>query len=330
MTLSKHDNPETLIWLGVGHTPNLNQISNETKTVLVDANPSVLKSIEKQYLEQGSKLGNVSFVGVCIAPNSGEAEFFHYNLSEYSALSKVTGLLQLFPGLRLKTSETVTTTAVTDFVRSYSLSTQNNTLRIDIIDQCLPLLHALAQGGLLCLFNYLELKTSREPLYQNGATTTDVIEFLNQQGYELQTKDDNDPDLPSLGFSLNPLWQSLQEANRQLLTEKQKNEQIKAEHAKELAEKIAKVEEQTKELAKKEKKLLEVIKQNDEKKVALAEIQSRNKTLEAQNRKLQTQTRDSGVQLEQLKVELVKAEAQITLISDLFLKNNSFQVQKGK
>ncbi|WP_018984661.1 hypothetical protein [Salinimonas chungwhensis] len=323
MAFSKHAISGTFIWLGVGHTADLSCISEETQLVLVDANPSALKKLEKQYSTKGSKKGNHIFTSVCLAPQAGEAEFYHYNLSEYSALSELTGLRQLFPGIKLKATQTLTTIAVADFIRSQPLSTQNNTLRIDIIDQCLPFLCALAQDGMLELFNYLELQTSTESLYQNAATTSDIVQFLSKQGYELRSQDNSDPDLPTLGFTLNPLWQTLQSVQQQLVEEKKNSEQTQAHQAKVLAEK--------------ETKLIEVNKQRDEQKAAkekqtvrLKELQTQYKTLLTQNRHLQTQTKDNAAQLEQLKAELLKAEAQITLIRDLFFKNDTFQGSEGQ
>jgi myosin heavy subunit len=413
--------PDTLIWLGVGHTENLSCISDETKAVLVDANSNALKTIERQQSIKGVPQRNLIFEHVCLAPQTGEAEFYHYNLSEYSALSKATGLFQLFPGIKLKRTETLNTIAVADFIRSQSLSTRNNTLRIDIIDQCLPLLEALEEGGLLSLFKNLELKTSTESLYQQAGTTSDVAEFLNRRGYELQTQDNSDPDLPILAFTLNPLWQTLQNTRLELAEEKKiakqtqadqskilidkdteleelakaiadkntkleeqakaiadkntkleeqakaiadKNakleEQAKAiadrsanleEQAKAIADKNAKLEEQAKAiadkkvkleeyvkvLADKEKKLFEVNKQCDEQKsakekqtTALKELQNQYKKLHEQNSQLQAQIKDHSGELEQLKGELLKADAQITLIRDLFFKNNTLQVPKGR
>lgn len=399
--------PDTLIWLGVGHTDYLSCISDETRAVLVDANSNALKTIERQQSIKGVTQRNLIFEHVCLAPQTGEAEFYHYNLSEYSALSKATGLFQLFPGIKLKRTETLNTIAVADFIRSQSLSTRNNTLRIDIIDQCLPLLEAVEEDGLLSLFKNLELKTSTESLYQNAGTTSDVAEFLNRRGYELQTQDNSDPDLPILGFTLNPLWQTLQNTQLELVEEKEiakqtqadqskilidkdteLEEQVKAiadknvkleeqakaiadinakleeqakaiadnnakleeqaksiadknvkleEQAKAIADKKVKLEEHVKVLAEKETKLFEVNKQRDEEKSAkekqtasLKELQSKYQNLQAQNSQLQAQIKDNGGELEQFKAELLKAEAQITLIRDLFFKNNTFQGPKGQ
>ena len=371
--------PDTLIWLGVGHTDNLSCISDETKAVLVDANSNALKTIERQQSIKGATQRNLIFEHVCLAPQTGEAEFYHYNLSEYSALSKATGLFQLFPGIKLKRTETLNTIAVADFIRSQSLSTRNNTLRIDIIDQCLPLLEAVEEGGLLSLFKNLELKTSTESLYQQAGTTSDVVEFLNRRGYELQTQDNSDPDLPILGFTLNPLWQTLQNTRLELAEEKKIAKQTQAdqsrilidkdteleelvkaiadknakleeqaqtitdksanleEQAKAIADKKVKLEEHVKVLAEKETKLFEVNKQRDEQKSAkekqtasLKELQSKYKNLQAQNSQLQAQIKNNGGELEQFKGELLKAEAQITLIRDLFFKNNTFQGPKGQ
>ena len=379
MAISKQADPDTLIWLGVGHTANLGCISDETKAVLVDANPSALKTLERQNPIKGAMQSNLNFELVCLAPQAGEAEFYHYNFSEFSALSKATGLCQLFPGLKLKRTETLNTIAVTDFIRSQSLSTRNNSLRIDIIDQCLPLLIAMEEGGLLSLFKNIELKTSKESLYHHAATTTDIEDFLSLRGYELQTQDNSDPDLPVLYFTLNPLWQTLQNTKLQLLEEKKIAKENQAEYSKMLTEKDAKLEEQARALAdkkakleeltkavadkdakleglfkaladknakleehaealtEKETKLFEVNKQRDEQKsakekqtAALTEIRSLYKNLEAKNRQLQAQIKDNGEELEQLNAELLKAEAQITLIRDLFFKNSTFQVPEGQ
>ncbi|AYA62995.1 hypothetical protein [Alteromonas sp. RKMC-009] len=268
MTLSTYAGSDTLVWLGVGYNADLSCIADETQVVLVDANPSALKTLEKQSVAKSGIKENLTFAPVCLAPRAGETEFYHYNLSEYSALSELTGLRKLFPGIKLKTTQTLTTTPIAEFIRNQTLNNKNNTLRIDIIDQCLPLLRALAQDGLLSIFNHLELQTSTESMYQNAATTSDIVQFLSQQGYELRTQDNSDPDLPKLGFTVNPLWQTLQGTQQQLLEEKKKAEQKEAEQAKALAEKDSKIAEANK-IASEAAKQLEIIKAEQAK--ALAE-----------------------------------------------------------
>ncbi len=59
-------------------------------------------------------------------------------------------------------------------------------------------------------------------------------------------------------------------------------------------------------------------------------LQTQNHQLQTQNHQLQTQNKDNGTQLELLKDELIKAEAQITLIHDIFFQTNPFQLPKGQ
>src|SRR5690606_9881602 len=126
------------------------------------------------------------------------------------AIQAATGLKAIFPGLKAVTCELLNTIRITDFINDLALEGHNNLLIIDIADSALALLTALQECGQLSQFSDVHIQAGIEPLYKGATTATEITSFLQLHSYLLRQTTSDDPDLPWLSFSLNPLSQILQ------------------------------------------------------------------------------------------------------------------------
>lgn len=348
---------KNLVWLGVGQFSDLSLVKQYERSILVESDKAIIKNLKKELslLSNSEDFhGVIQLENLYLSVKSGEAEFYQYNLFDYSALTKSSGLHQLFPGVKLTQTITINTLAITDFIRSLALDNkQKNLLKLDIIDQALPMLQSLLQSNLLHQFHNIQIQASLISLYENSATAYEITDFMTKNGFDLNKEDSSDPDFPKLSFVINKLWYPLQQANLQLNKLKEQvdeqnkvltDENVKLTTvAKELTDNQAKLKEQAKVLSDKNVKLSELTKQidtlkrekethkqeRDEQKVAKEKKVKALRDLQIQYNALKTQNQDYDIQHQKLKAELIKAESQITLICDLFFQNNPFKPSKG-
>ena len=232
-----------LVWLGAGTASEPADLLDLTEwATLVDAREAACLSLQ-QYAQD-----RVSVKQRLLTVDGANVEFTEYNLTEYSATQSVSGLKTLFPGLKAVNSERLNSTRITDFINELALQDLNNLLVVDIADSNLALLTILQQSGQLNQFSEIRIQAGIEPLYVGAATTTEITALLQQHGYLLLQTVANDPDLPWLSFSLNPLWHTLQStqqtsdslnkdlqiAKQQLSTTQQQIEQANAKAAEQL------------------------------------------------------------------------------------------------
>ena len=222
------NNTEQLIWLGAGsaHEP-AGLIAKAKQVVLVEARKAACQQLTAQF----SGLPKVSVKQALLSSDGGEVNFSEYNLAEFSALSPLAGLSELFPGLSAVKSAVQPSVSLSDIIAPLNLTGSNNTLVIDIVDLSLVLLQQLAAQAKLNHFNQLYLQGSNIALYQGAPTQAQLTGWLAEHGFMLQAQHNTDPDLPWLQFSLNPLWQPLQQSRTEQQQVSEKIEQIQKQTA---------------------------------------------------------------------------------------------------
>jgi hypothetical protein len=229
-----------LIWLGAGTARCPVTLPYEAEQVLlVEARQEACTALGKQFAD----MPEVRVKQCVISEKGGEVTFNQYNLPEFSALHPATGLSELFPGLKLLKTPASKSETIVSLLGQAALGANNNALIIDIADIALSILNQLQQADLLQNFNQLWLQAGDTALYQGSATQAELSAFLQQNGFMVVTEESSDPDFPWLKFSLNPLWQTLQQtkqqnvtlnalletAKQQVASEKQQAEQAKIE-----------------------------------------------------------------------------------------------------
>jgi len=201
-----------LIWLGAGTASYPEQLLNLAEAAtLVEARENAC--VQLQYKVQE----NAKVYNSLITADNNSIIFNEYNLADYSGINKPTKLNELFPGLRTIKSDTRQSVSVVSFINDLNLQDNNNALVIDIIDINISLLKSLQEAGLLHLFKNIQIQAGLISLYDNSATSREINNFMQENGYFLHTTITNDPDFPWLSFNLNPLWEALTQKEAEIL-----------------------------------------------------------------------------------------------------------------
>lgn len=194
-----------LVWLGAGMaaSPHIN-FSDYERVTLVDARKKCCLALSKRFPQN-----NVSILNLTVSGASEESTLTIYSIEAMSALSSATGLLKLYPGLRERAKERVTTYAIHKLVEKLAIEPGDNTLIIDVIDETMPILEALVEYNLLSLFSKVVVTTPRTPLYQGCSTARKSSELLFKNFYKLISVDDTDLDFPRQLFELDVVQQKM-------------------------------------------------------------------------------------------------------------------------
>lgn len=199
-----------LVWLGANTASEpVGIVNNAAQVILFDARKAACKALHQKFPQK-----NVTVIQTLLTTSNTTASFTEYNLAEFSAIQPATGLKNLFPGLKAISSEQQAGTTISAAIDTLKLSDENNLLIVDIADSSLALLKAIETAKQMHFFSTIYVQTSNEPLYANAATGAEVTTFLQAHGYVLHQTSSNDPDLPWLSFGLNPLWNTLQQAQQ--------------------------------------------------------------------------------------------------------------------
>lgn len=264
-----------LVWLGAHTATEPSDLLQCAKRIsLFEAREAACLALQQKLPHE-----HIEVIQALLTVEKQTTHFTEYNLAEFSATQPATGLHQLFPGLKALNTTPQTSTAVCDAISELALSDDNNLLIVDIVDSSLALLTAIGESNQLESFSAIYVQTANDPLYKGAATTTDIIAFLQTQGYILQQTIGNDPDLPWLSFSLNPLWNTLQQtqennnalsaeliqtklqlsaAQQEVIVNKKHVEQVKAEHAQQMESIYAQLNASKQELSKQEARINEI------------------------------------------------------------------------
>lgn len=197
-----------LVWLGAGTaTEPENLLNNAGTATLIEAREAACLLLKRQHQHK-----KVSVKQMILTVDGAPVEFTEYNLAEYSAIQAAASLKTLFPGIRALHGEQYESVAITEAINGLALEDNNNLLIVDIPDINLALLNALHENNQLGCFSEIHIQAGITPLYIGAATVSDITAFLHKQGFLLQQTNSQDPDLPWLIFEVNPLWQTLEQA----------------------------------------------------------------------------------------------------------------------
>jgi hypothetical protein len=165
---------------------------------------------------------------VVIAANQRQATLYRYNLPEVNSLYPASGLIDLFPGLRLVEQEQVKTISPVTLLQPLQLQAEKeNRLVIDLPGEELPVLQALQQSQQLYLFNQVCLYCGRASLYEGSEPAKRILEWLREIGFELVSEDDSrDPDRPFWNFRRSALQMHNRDLERKLNQALLKNKQM--------------------------------------------------------------------------------------------------------
>ena len=196
------DGADTVIHLGAGRCRELPEYlaAASKRIVLVEANPRVARFLQAQL----SAHENVHVVQQAISGQGEESTLYVYNVAERSSLRKPTGLLELYPGLRVVEKIPVTSYSVGSLIKEFApKNTGELCLIIDTPGEELSILEALVRDNMHERISSLVLRCAQAQLYEGAASRESIVELLDVHGFEIVEESGNSDFKPVLMLRLN-------------------------------------------------------------------------------------------------------------------------------
>jgi FkbM family methyltransferase len=205
-----------IIHLGAGLCAELDEYlsCDPLRIVLVEPDPDKVMELDSRIDDHP----DITIVPAAVSTDSKKAILRIYNYPALSSLRQATGLLKMYPGLRLRDEITVQTIAASELIASLSLDRDHtNCLIIDAPGEELAILDSLRTAGQLDLFEHIVLHAGMISLYQDAPAAERLLKELGQYGFAITKKDDHsDPDRPCWFLHYDPVRRELTELRKKL------------------------------------------------------------------------------------------------------------------
>ena len=174
-----HTSTYSLVHFGAGRCNELSGYLDlqPQRILLVEADPELAEDLKKRtaFLEQ------VQVQCAAVAGNPGPVTFYRYNLPHAGSLHSASGMLKLYPGLRVVEKFPMEAVSPNKVLEPLHLEDyQENHWVIDIPGEELQVLQSLLRTGQLHLFFRIQLYCGREPLYENSEPSSRILEWLQE------------------------------------------------------------------------------------------------------------------------------------------------------
>lgn len=341
----------TIIHMGAGRCSELDAYLalNPENVLLVEADPRLIEALKART----ENLPQVRVLQAAIAVQKGKHTFFRFNLPEAGSLHAPSGLISLFPGLRVVEQIDVETVPPVDVFDAIQLDgARENLLAIDLPGEEYAVLQALHEADKLHWFQHLHLYCGRDSLYEHAQPAAQILLWLKGHGFDLVTEDiGDDPDRPRWVLQRNVLAVEDRALKAQLehvarvrdeqaelaaryLTEIEQLKESRTKVAEEAESSRKQLEVTTSELCKIRMTLdqqtrlvaehvayiaqLEKIKAEADK--IATERQQQLEKAQTRVQQLESELNETAARQRLFQEEMVKAEGQIELIKDLLLR----------
>ncbi|MBL3527810.1 MAG: hypothetical protein JMN27_09580 [gamma proteobacterium endosymbiont of Lamellibrachia anaximandri] len=220
---------DTIVHLGAGRCSELDDYlaAKPASLLLVEADPQLAKTLQVRTTDYPQ----VEVINCAVAAQPGPVTFRRYNLPDASSIHPASiGLLDLFPGLKTVQELQIEALDPAPLLQPLRLQVeQRNRLVIDLPGEELPVLQALQQADQLHYFEQLQLHCGREFLYEDSEPAAIVIQWLQDQGFDLLMEDDSqDPDRPRWDLKRNKLQLDHRDLKKQLVQKTKIHDEQKA------------------------------------------------------------------------------------------------------
>lgn len=312
-------------------------IRTESQKLIQNAGiPAIVFNIQNIELFDVAITSDLEKVSTLVASQSGETDYFTFNLAQFDSTVPETGLKDLYPGLRKVKSEKVGTKTLSQALQELDIPDINiGSMIVEQPEDSLNLLTSWEADGLLEVVDTIWIRTSPVSLYKGMPTQEELIGWCSQHGFEkYEVADAEDPDFILQGFKRNPMFVSLKAAQTKIaeLTNYKKELKLKLEEAAKnnlnVREELEKTHqwflnrkqeaEERKEQHDKIKKEYNALNEKYEQLTQLAdERQQQVHELQRQNQKLKGDNQQLTERQAQLQNELIRTESHVELIKEL-------------
>jgi FkbM family methyltransferase len=180
---------DNVIHIGAGTCRELSEhIERKAKRVLL-IEPDPYQAALLQQKTRGNP--GIEVLQLAVGAPDGRAELTLYNHRQLNSRHEPSGLHALFPGLRQIDKVPVELISVATLIARLGLTReQSNLLVIDAPGEEGAIISALIAQDQLALFESVILSCGREPLYVDGEPCRTLLERLQQQGYDVASRDE--------------------------------------------------------------------------------------------------------------------------------------------
>ena len=346
----------TLLVIGAGEGHNIRPDWQEhyQRLVLVEPLPELARCLRQTFAEDP----NVEVLETAIVAdvNAGDTvTLYEFNWAQASSRHQPADLLQLFPGLKMERMRRVSALSPQQLIQETGLSPDGeHGLILEAPADEGPILAALIESHAYKCFSWIQLRYPVAGLYHTPEDPESMLQALTDCGFEIESQDRTDPDWPSTSLIRNRWKIALEEARGTIkaleaqLAEKAEAliavEQRAEDRGTELEKLLQAGKAQTEALTNLEKQLKDAkvtldtrTQERDEhgkRAKDLAEAKTKAEKLaeergakiserDQQLKRLQAEEAELRTRLALMQEEMVRAEAQIDLIKDLLLKEQS-------
>lgn len=203
-----------VVYLGAGDGRDLPEYPGAQRLILVEADPEQARELRRRARNDSRAV----VIAAAVSSASGSSRLRRFRLRSLNSLRIPTGLLELYPGLRMHDEIEVETMTPRDLVSTYGLRPQqDNWLIIDTPGEESAIVQSLRDCGELSVFDRIDLYCGIAVHYEDANTADFVLRMLDEEGYDVDSCDDNnDRERPLWSLRRNLLRLQNRELSEQL------------------------------------------------------------------------------------------------------------------
>ena len=263
--------------------------SGSPSVLLVDADPDQVAE-----LTAACDAPRVSVAQAALSGDLTPRSFFRLSQPEMNSLRAPAELTALFPGLRVLSQDTVTPQDPAAFLTPWLPDEASAVLVLETPGEVLGILQSLAEAGILQRFSTIILSEATEPLYAGAAPLARIRDYLDASGFVVTCA--VDPERPEHPW----LFARLSTAAAEL---RRLQDRLEAQNAA-FKDAQARIETLTQEREAADRSIADL------RKKLTSAIEQSEKDADARQDALQ--------KMESMHAEILKAEGQIKILSELF------------
>ncbi|MDV2857243.1 hypothetical protein [Oceanimonas sp. CAM02] len=219
----------TLVHIGAGNRLAEYRQLNCQKLVLIEPLPARAERLRRLTADMPNT--EVWELAISSRGNNQPAILTEYNLADYSSLHLTNSLPLLYPGIRETNRHKVTTLTPAAMLERLQLpKNEQHKLVVEAPGEEAAIIAALAQCKQLHYFTQLQMSLPTQPFFQISNSPAQLTEQLQQEGFSLNSQNNEDSDISIQEWRLNPLKPQVDSLNQQVIDLTQQlssaNEQI--------------------------------------------------------------------------------------------------------